>query len=153
MTYAEYTAQKTQEISELPLFWAFSTEQLEKALAERGATIDDVMRIDSCGTLVLKKDWETVKAYLSQPPIIDELMRDHDFAVEAFSYELRNYEYCYNLYQGDWDVINGIFGNVEWLGDDAEYFEYLTAIGHKECIPYFEEALREYNRWVDRVGL
>jgi hypothetical protein len=149
MTYEEYRRQRESETSKLPLFWAFTDEQLETALKERNATIDDVCRIGDWNALCLKKDVQIIRDFVDKPDPIHELMKNHDFAVEAILFELKNYEYCYNPYQGDWDVITCLFGDVEFREYDG-YEEYLKKLGREDCIPYYREAVREYYKWVNK---
>lgn len=147
MTYEDYRLQRQTDINALPMFWAFSDDQLDKELEKRNATLDDIYH-GVWGAFYLRKDAHIIHDFLNKPDPIWDLMKDHDFAVEAFEYELRNHEYCYNHYQGDWDVITGIFGETKFR-DEYDYSDYLKALGCEECIEYFAEAKRKYYRWCD----
>ena len=149
MTYEEYVAKKQREINELPFFFAFSDEQLQKALDERNATTDDIYKMSNfTGAFYLKKDAQLIADYFNKPDEFEELIKDEKFAYEAIAYELRNYEYCYNTYQGDWDVITGLFGDTKYV-EGFDYKQYLTEVGHPELIPIYRNAVQDYYDWCD----
>ena len=111
MTYTEYREKQRNAVNALPLFFAFSDEQLEKALAERGLTTSEedckkVCEIPGVG-FCLVSDLPKIEAYFADDSIT-ELMKDPTFAEEAFLYEMNNHEYCING-QGDWDVCSCFF--------------------------------------------
>jgi len=55
---------------------------------------------------------------------LEELKNDFEYWKSAIKYEMYNHEYCYNTYQGDFDVI-GCFARVKWCGDCAGMEEFL----------------------------
>ena len=147
MTYQEYKENKQNELNNLPIFYAFSNEQLEKALNERGLTLDDIDKIyklGDTGGFYLKKDSETIKAYFSRKAPLKELMEtDYEFALSAFNYELDNHEYAINYYQGDWDVCS-CFCNCEW-SESKDYKDYLTEGGYSQkVIDAYSQASKEH---------
>lgn len=149
MNYEEYRTERQNAINKLPLFFAFSDEQLQKALDERGATVEDIAHLSgTTGAFFLKKDRQILVDFFNTPDPIEELMKDEKFAYEAISYELRNYEYCYNTYQGDWDVITGLFGEIKYV-EGFDYNQYLTEIEHPELIPIYKRAVQDYYEWCD----
>lgn len=144
MTYQEYREKSQKEFNELPIFYAFSNDQLFKALEERGLTKNDtdkIYRLGDTGGFYLKSDAEIIRAYFNRKDDpLSELMKDHDFAVSAFRYEMDNHEYAINYYQGDWEVV-GCFSNKPLdFGDDKNYKDYLYEAGMEDLIPWYEEA-------------
>ena len=133
MTYTEYKSARQGEFNALPIFWAFSDEQFEKAMAERGLTVEDtdkVCRI-SAGGFAMKTDLPTIRAFIERPNTLPELMKDPAFAEDAFCYEMQNHEYGIN-WQGDWDVCN-CFGNCEYAVDKTGP-DYLREMGYDENV-------------------
>ena len=146
MTYQEYREKSQKEFNELPIFFAFSNEQLFKALEERGLTKDDtdkIYRLGDTGGFYLKSDAEIVRAYFKKDKndkTLEDLMKDHDFAVSAFRYEMDNHEYAINYYQGDWEVV-GCFSKKELVyAEEKNYKDYLIEAGLEDLIPWYEEA-------------
>lgn len=126
MTYQEYKNKRQEEFNALPLFFAYGIDQFEAAMKARGLTADDTDKIYmlQSGCYYLRSDADVIRAYFKKPDPLRELMKDPDFAEDAFYYEMCNHEYGIN-WQGDWDVCS-CFGNVEY---DSE----------KGCIDYLEE--------------
>ncbi len=145
MTYQEYTKKKQEEFDSLPIFYAFSDKQFIEAMQERGLTENDtdkIYRLGRTGGFYLKSDSPIIKAYFEKEDELPELMKDHDFAVSAFRYEMDNHEYAINYYQGDWEVC-GCFVKTKW-GEDKTYVEYLSEAGHSDWIPAYQEARRSH---------
>lgn len=150
MTYMEYTAAKQKEVNDLPLFFAFSNAQLEKALQERGATVQDIYRLGDTGGFYLKKDAPLVRAVLGKKDELPELMKDPDFALQAFRYELDNHEYAIN-WEGDWEVCSIFCEGRCKYGEDKTYKDYFTEDGHSEWIPLFQQARRAHMQAFDEL--
>ena len=149
MTYAEFREQEQKLVNELPLFFAFSDKQFNEALEERHVTEEDIYSLKGWGgAFYLKSDAEKIYAYFNREDPIKPYLSDHKFMAEAFLYELKNHEYCYNTYQGDWDTLTAIFGNMPYHDTDT-YQEYLQYLGHPELIPIYENAVTEYYDWCD----
>lgn len=111
MTYKEYREQRQAEVNALPIFYAFSDQQLEQALKDRGLTLDDVDKLCRVAMgFALKSDMPAIKAFMEKPDPLAELMKDPAFAEDAFYYEMANHEYHIN-WQADWDVCN-CFGHI-----------------------------------------
>ena len=137
MTYIEYKNQKQNEFNNLPIFYAFSNEQLEKALNDRGLTINDtdkIYRLGDTGGFYLKSDAEIIRDYMqnyNEEELHHLMESDEKFAKDAFNYEMSNHEYAYN-WQGDYDVCS-CFGSPEY----AEYktgADYLNEMGYSDMI-------------------
>ena len=67
-------------------------------------------------------------------------MKDHDFAVSAFRYEMDNHEYAINYYQGDWEVVGCFTSKDLEYGEDKNYKDYLYEAGMEDLIPWYQEA-------------
>ena len=147
MTYTEYKDERSKSFDKLPVFFAFSNQQFEEKMNERGLTINDtdkIYKLGDTGGFYLKKDSEKVRAYFSGDNL-RELMNDKEFAISAFEYEMQNHEYAINYYQGDWDVCS-CFCKCEWA-DDKTFEDYLIEGGYSdEHVKWFAEALRLYRK-------
>ena len=71
-------------------------------------------------------------------------MKDAEFAIGAFVYEMQNHEYAINRYQGDYDVLSCFCDNELEFGDRKDYKDYLTEDGHEEWIALYKEARQKY---------
>lgn len=148
MKYTEYKEQQQQEFNALPLFWAYSNEQFEKALNERGIALEDareyVYKSSALGAFYLKKDASIIKDYFEKDrnkELIDIMNNDADFAREAFEYEMYNHEYPIN-WQGDYDVAS-CFGNCVYE-EEKTGIDYLQEIGmNSNAIAEFNNARRK----------
>lgn len=134
MTYEEYREKRQKEINTLPLVFAFSNEQLDKALKKRGYTLKDAGKVlyalpGQPGTFYFKNDAETIREYFNHDTDgeLRKMMEDDkEFCREAFEYEMWNHEYPIN-WEGDYDVCS-CFGHVEF-DECKEAFDYLTELG------------------------
>jgi len=152
MTYKEYKQKSQEEFNALPIFWAFSNEQFKEAMEKRGLTEKDTDKIYKLsgisGGFYLRSDAPIIHEYFDREDNLRELMKDHEFAVSAFLYELGNHEYCYNTYQGDWDVCS-CFGNCEY-GESKSYVDYLEEIGYGDAaVRAYKEAVKKYYKMCD----
>ena len=130
MTYKEYKDKHQTEFNSLPIFYAFSDSQFIEALRERGLTLeqkDQVTRLSQLGAFCLKKDLPVIKEWLAKPDELAELMKDPDFAFDAFYYEMANHEYHIN-WEGDWDVLN-CFGHIPSSDPDESLGHYFDLCG------------------------
>jgi len=149
ITYDDYKTARQKEFNELPIFFAFSNKQFEKAMNERGLTIHDTDKIYkiSGGGFYLKKDAPIIRAWLHKEDPLDELMKDADFAEGAFYSEMANHEYHIN-YQGDYDVCS-CFKECEFVNGYG-YAEYLTEAGYgKDTIDAFKRAKERFLKDAD----
>ena len=135
--YQEYKDARQAEFDALPIFWAFGdwqfNEQCEKLGIEPEKAGDYLYRFGGNG-FYLKSDAEKIHAFINKEDPLDELMKNPDFAYDAFYYEMGNHEYHIN-YQADWDVCNCFcskgelpyYGNTYDLekSEMQKYFEYL----------------------------
>lgn len=148
MTYKEYREKWDKKVNALPIFYAFSNEQFEKAMNERGLTVDDtdkIYRLGNTGGYYLKTDADKIRACFgkNRHKELMNLMENEDgFAYEAFEYEMYNHEYPIN-WQGDYDVCF-CFGPCEYA-EDKDGTDYLTDIG------YSQKVINEYKRAAKKV--
>lgn len=137
MTYKEYNKKTQDEFNKLPLFWAFSDDQFEKALAERGIKVEEAKEHvyhskALIGAFYLKKDAPIIQEYFKRDrmkELRDIMNKDAGFALEAFEYEMMNHEYPIN-WEGDYDVAS-CFGHCEFA-EDKGGIEYLTELGFNQ---------------------
>ena len=107
MTYREWKDARQKSVNDLPLIFAFSNKQFEEALEKRGLTWETAGKIYSIGAggYYLEKDKAVIEAFFDKRDDLPELMKDYDFAVDAFYYEMCNHEYGIN-WQRNWDVLS-----------------------------------------------
>ncbi len=152
MKYLDYKKAKETEINDLPIKWAFGMKQFREMMAEWGLTENDTDKIFSLGAggYFLKEDEPIIKAYFTKSSELPKLMRDKEFAIEAFTYEMQNHEYQIN-WQGDWDVCS-CFSTKELKYEDSKtYKEYLAEAKYpKYVIEYYTKAKREYMKLVEK---
>lgn len=133
ITYQEYREQKQAEVNALPLAFAFSDEQFVAGMHELGLKETDTDKIVAVpgGGFCRKEDAKRVFETLSWGKLT-ELMKDPEFAEDAFYYEMCNHEYGINL-QGAYDVCECFPGELEY-GDDKTGVDYLKEMGYGEEI-------------------
>lgn len=138
MNYKDYKENRQNEFNALPIFYAFSNDQFEKAITERGLTMDNikgnVYRFGDTGGFYLKSDAPIIHDYFKKDrdkELRDIMNSDADFARDAFVYEMYNHEYPIN-WQGDWDVAS-CFGNVEY-DENKNGANYLEEMGYNDSV-------------------
>ena len=149
MTYREWKDAKQEEFNKLPIFFAFSDRQFKKEMEKRGLTENDTDKIYGIGNggFYLRSDAEVIRDWFSKPDELPELMKDHDFAVDAFRYEMGEHEYHIN-WQGDWDVCQ-CFGECDYAGSKT-FKNYLEEAGYSdEVVEFFKEAKRKFYKDCD----
>lgn len=135
MTYTEWRKKEEELANRLPLFYAFSNQQLDDELAKRNVTVKDIYRLSVFpGAFYLKADSEKIRDYFNRDSckqLRELMMSDTQLAEEAIEYEMYNHEYPIN-WQGDWDVCS-CFGGVEYK-EDSDYRDYLSELGFNDEI-------------------
>lgn len=108
--YINLVEKHRKEIEAFPIAYAFDEKQLKEALEKLGAKdVSECVTISGIGDIVLKKDAPRyIQTLKDQRKETLEALKDKDFAVAAFRYEMDNHEYAIN-YDGDGDVL-GCFG-------------------------------------------
>lgn len=139
MKYQEWRDSKQKEFNALPIFYAFSEKQFAEAMQERGlkpTDTDKVYRL-GMGGYYLRSDAPIIRAYMEQPDKLSELMKDPEWAEDAFYEEMLNHEYAIN-WQADYDVCS-CFCDCRY-SDNSTYVDYLRAGG------YSDEVIEAYRR-------
>lgn len=142
MNYRDYKETRQKEFSDLPIKFAFGKDQFKTMMKSWGLTENDTDQIVALGAggYFLKKDKDIILAYFTKPSELKKLMRNKEFAVDAFEYEMDNHEYAIN-YQGDWDVCNCFSTKELDFEEGKSYEEYLLEAKYpKNVIGYYEEA-------------
>jgi len=99
MTYTEHRKQLQKDISDFPLFFAFSQEQFNDGLKKLGVSEDEVLST-SVGACIRKKDEQ---AYIDMfknsskrlQALVDADRYGSNFVKGMFLYEMVNHEYGY----------------------------------------------------------
>lgn len=153
MTYKEYREQREKEMNELPIFWAFSTEQFMEEIKKRtkATTIEGAAKLVyrfGNGGFYLKEDAHIIHDYFNKKDPLPELMKDYNFALDAILYEMNNHEYAIN-WQADWDVCS-VFGKVEYTEAEDELEQYFNQL-HWEDITRkaYLDAKREHYKMAE----
>lgn len=95
MDYLQFKAEREKEISNFPMFFAFSEEQFKQGLLKLGATTKEIFSIGA-GGYIRKSDGDKLFEMTNENDRrFKELMQEPDFAFSAFLYELHNHEYTY----------------------------------------------------------
>lgn len=144
MNYREYKEVKQKGFNDLPIFFAFGRTQFKEAMEERGLTEKDTDKIYGLGAggYCLRSDAPLIREWFSKKDELPELMKDYDFAEDAFFYEMQNHEFGINS-QGDWDVCS-CFGDCEY-DDSKGGSEYLREMGYGEStINAYRGAKKKY---------
>lgn len=148
ITYEEYRRERQRAFDELPIYYAFSDEQFDEVLEKTGASGPEDFYKFACGGFYLKRDADVIRAWIEKPDQLPELMRDYEFAKDAFKYEMNNHEYHINHYQGDWDTMS-CFIDIEFKDEGTE--GYLARSGWDEQTKQaYRDAKREtYRQWCE----
>ncbi|MBU5669480.1 hypothetical protein KQI68_06465 [Peptoniphilus sp. MSJ-1] len=144
-TYQEYKKIKNEQWNKLPVFYGYSMEQIKEQMKQRNIdSFDKITRIYA-GTYCLKEDVDLIHNFLANDEL-DDLMKDFDFAKDAFYYEMGNHEYEINTYQGNYDVLSCFF-DVEYEDDDYDYSLYFKQLNLNDSTKNAYRAARiEYLR-------
>lgn len=123
--YLDLQKKHQQELSDFPIAYAFSEEQLKEALVKLGAeSKEECVTIFGHGDIVKR---ENAKPFLKllecQTRELKEAMKNKEFAEAAFLYEMDNHEYAIN-WSADEDVLacfNMSFEDLRKLGLESAY--------------------------------
>ena len=105
--YLDLQKKHQEELSNFPIAYAFSDQQLVEALQKLGAkSKDECVTVFGHGDIVKK---ENAKPFLDMlkrhTKETQEAMKDKEFAEAAFRYEMDDHEYAIN-WSGDDDVLS-----------------------------------------------
>lgn len=97
-TYGQMKARHQKAVDNLPMYFAFGDKQFNELREKLGFETEEEMLKDvftlGAGSIILKKDKELVMSTFEQnSKEMDEAMKDDDFLLSAFEYELGNHEY------------------------------------------------------------
>ena len=93
-TYKQMSERHQKIVDSLPIYYALSDEQLDTKLAEIGCSLKDVMPF-GYGGFHKREDKELIKATFKKlAKEMKDALKNYDFLVSAFRYELANHEYC-----------------------------------------------------------
>lgn len=140
ISYKEYRELKSKEVNDLPIFFAFSNEQLKEQMEKRGLKDDEydkIYRLPIAGGFYLRADAEIIRAYFSKENELPKLLNNKRFAYQAFNYEMDNHEYAIN-YEGDYDVISCFF-KCEYAYE-KDYKDYLKECDREDLIETYAKA-------------
>lgn len=97
-TYSQMKSRHQKAVDNLPVYFAFGDKQFNELRERLGFETKEEMLKDvftlGAGSIILKKDKELVMSTVEQiSKEMDEAMKDDDFLLSAFEYELGNHEY------------------------------------------------------------
>lgn len=95
MTWLELTRKHEKEMQEFPLCWAFSKEQLEKAMKKLNVKNEDELTTFGCGSIYRRTDADKLhNMFDNQRRERQEFLSKRENLIDALSYEMGNHEYC-----------------------------------------------------------
>ena len=162
-TYAQMRARHQGEVDAFPMRFAFSRRQFDEVCRELRVTdpAAELYRIPG-GGFIRKTDSDAFhKMFERHDREQNEAMRDFDFAVGAFRYELANHEYCVTHDPDDalralgyeaktvkqpWDRGDGVVIEFDVFSANA------TFGGDEMLARAFCKAVREYSAEAERKG-
>ena len=159
MKYTEFKDMLQNKVNDLPVFYAFSNEQLDNALDDMWLSLKDmkgnkIVRL-GFGAYCLKRDLDSIMSELNA---VDDAKRvfieDYEQAYDAFMYEMGNHEYHIN-YEGDWDVLScfGLDDDVCEYEDGKGAEEYMDAMGLSPVTKAaYHDARGDFLRMADERG-
>lgn len=159
MKYTEFKDMLQNKVNDLPMFYAFSNEQLDNALDDMGLSLKDMkgnklIRM-GFGAFCLKRDLDSILRELNAVDDAKrEFIEDYEQAYDAFFYEMGNHEYHIN-YEGDWDVLScfGLNDNVCEYEDGKDVDEYMDAMGLSPVTKAaYHDARGDFLRIADEKG-
>ena len=120
-TYSQMKSRHQKAVDNLPMYFAFGDRQFNELRERLGFETEEEMLKNvftlGAGSIILKKDKELVMSTFEQnSKEMDEAMKNDDFLLSAFEYELGNHEYV---------ITYEIDETLDALGIDPE--EYLNS--------------------------
>jgi len=95
MTYHELKEKHEKEFSAVPIFWAFSIEQLKEGLKKFNIIKGEKIVNIGGGGYMRKSALPALDTLLaSHVKEKQEALKDDNFLIDAISYELGNHEFC-----------------------------------------------------------
>lgn len=135
MRYKDFSDMPQKKANDPPMMFAFSNEQLDKALDDMGLSLQDMKGGKligmGFGAFCPKSGLEHMRGELDKVDDMKrEFIKDYEQAYDAFFHETGNHGYRINR-QGDWDVL-GCFGlddDVCEHEDGKDVDEHMDAMG------------------------
>ncbi|GGF91463.1 MULTISPECIES: DUF7659 family protein [Cysteiniphilum] len=101
MNYQDLMQKHRNELDSIPMAYAFSKSQLNVALDALDAKLNEVVSF-GFGGIVKKTDQKALAGLFKRHEHEkNENMKEYEFALSAFIYELDNHEYVYSQEVGD----------------------------------------------------
>ena len=95
MNYQEFKTHSKNVVDTLVMGFAFSNEQFDKLLTEKGWDKDNMVRCTMGGFCPKEHLLDNIKKLNDLTELKGELLKDDDFLYGALLYELYNHEYAY----------------------------------------------------------
>lgn len=148
-TYQEMRARFQREFDDFPFLFAYSNEQFDRAVAERGWKESDLVCVMP-GGFIRKQDARRLREMAdAHDRELRARMAERDFAVNTFIFEMDNHEYHLDTWQGDWDVVS-CFGDADYVVD-KDGPTYLAEMGYgKTTQQAYRDARRRYYQLCDK---
>lgn len=140
MKYNEMKERHQKLIDELPLKFAFSDEQFEKAMIELGLTkkdTDKVVGIGGGGFCLPETADKLIEYYKQFEKEEAKAFKDDDFLRSAFEYELANHEYIIT-YELE-DTLRALNISKKEYNKNERYKKIM-----KEAIKNYEKEMEKY---------
>ena len=98
MKYRELTSKHQKEVNALPIMFAFSNKQFEEGMRNQLGLdpneTDKIYKLGSTGGFYKKSDAPLLKETFDRHALeLQEAMKDDDFVLDMFEYEMGNHEY------------------------------------------------------------
>ena len=126
--YLDLKKKHEQELSDFPIAYAFSDEQLATALEKLGATKEECVTVFGHGDIVKRENAKPLIKMLQRhtQEIKQKLIDDIEFAEAAFLYEMNNHEYAIN-WSADEDVLDCFSINWDFIRKHGLQMAYDSA--------------------------
>ena len=94
MNYNEFRTKQSEDFKAIPIFFAFTKQQLSDELERFGVTVDDICSMGA-GGFMRKADRHLFDEFFTNQEIeLAQHMDNDKFMIDAIEYELANHEYC-----------------------------------------------------------
>lgn len=125
--YLDLMKRHQQELTDFPIAYAFSEQQLEEALKKLGAKKHECVTYLGMGDVMKRSDVPAFKEMMKRHKEETlELIKDKKVAEEAFLYEMDNHEYAIN-WSGDEDVLDCFYLTQDLLKEMGLVEAYCNA--------------------------
>lgn len=135
MKYRDFKKKCCDRVNKLPIFYAFNYSQLDSILEENNLSKKDICSL-SGGAFIKNSDKGLVEDLfnsISNERI--ELMKNDDFVIDMFKYEMSNYEYVLNY--DDLTVLDACGISADEFNKDSR----LSSLFIRAKVSYLEEVI------------